>query len=143
MDAEQEKKPQTVTEEDIILIFQPTSSQKRIAGLFRKFFANSKSLGLTNQEAAALLDVSLPTLSRFKAGKLPKTLNKDKRMRINYFIFIMTILIKKNIDTRDFFFQKGFVAGFGDGDVFSFIRNWGLPAMERVLSRLSRSPKPR
>lgn len=131
MHAEQ-KKPRTITEEDPIRIFQPTSSQKRIALLFAIFFANSKKLGLTNQQTAVLLDVSLPTLSRFKAGKLPKYLNQDKNTRMYLFIKIMKNLKDNNVDPRDFFFQKGLLKEFGNLDPFSGITAWGILALNRA-----------
>lgn len=136
MDVEQKKKPRTAAEEDVNRIFRPTTNQKLIANLFAISFANSKKLGLTNQQTAVLLDVSLPTLSRLKAGKLPKYLNQDKQMRMLFFNIIMQRLTDNDVDARDFFFQKGMFKEFGNHDVFSSIKVWGIVALHRALAHV-------
>ncbi len=137
MNAEPKKKPRTVAEEDVPQVFRPITNQKLIANLFAIFFANSKKLGLTNQQTAVLLDVSLPTLSRFKAGKLPKYLNQDKNMRMYLFFKIMKNLTDNNIDPRDFFFQKGLFKEFGNLDPFSHITALGILALNRAYLNVS------
>lgn len=137
MNAERKEKPRTITEEGVNQIFRPTTNQKLIANLFTIFFANSKKLGLTNQQTAVLLDVSLPTLSRLKAGKLPKYLNQDKHMRMLLFNMIMQHLGDSDVDPRDLFFQKGLFKEFGNHDVFSSIRTVGILALNTAYLNVS------
>lgn len=64
----------------------PLTEKSRVAVLVKAVVRSAEAWGLTNAEAAALLDVPPATWGRMKAGQFNGTLDRDKVMRASLII---------------------------------------------------------
>ena len=118
--------------------FSPTSDPETISELMDRYINLTFQLGLAGDEAAALLDVTTSTWSRYKSGKHPPYIGQDKKMRIYYLHDLVSRLSRSGKDIQ-FFFEKQDM-GLSEHVVpLRYMLTHGLPAIHDVWSFATKS----
>ena len=110
----------------------PTREREQIALAMNRYKAFCNILSLTNDESAALLDVSLSTWSRIKSGKFPTYASQDMMMRTCFFYDIMDILITKLNKSLNILFKEGTVAKYPTLSPITAMIYGGTPSINDV-----------
>jgi hypothetical protein len=128
------RSPASLRREGDIYRFAPTRDPDVISELFDQHLLIMRLWQLTVDEAAALLDVSVSTWSRIKAGKYPSRLGQDIQMRLAYIAEVHEIALRMGDGLNVIFLNNAW--GERAAAPLNLMIRGGIPNMRFVIAKL-------